>query len=131
MNDLSYTAKVFKTVWVSDVHLGTKGWRAKEFLEFLKTIECEKIFLVGDIVDGWQLSKRWYWPQTHNDVVQKILEKATLTIQDFQNNQNGLKIIVTSKILNLDYKILASLKKILKTWWEEIGWIFLKNPFRR
>ena len=76
MNDLSYTAKVFKTVWVSDVHLGTKGSRAKEFLEFLKTIECEKIFLVGDIVDGWQLSKRWYWPQTHNDVVQKILEKA-------------------------------------------------------
>ena len=75
MNDLSYTAKVFKTVWVSDVHLGTKGSRAKEFLEFLKTIECEKIFLVGDIVDGWQLSKRWYWPQTHNDVVQKILEK--------------------------------------------------------
>ena len=56
--------------------LGTKGSRANEFLEFLKTIECEKIFLVGDIVDGWQLSKRWYWPQTHNDVVQKILEKA-------------------------------------------------------
>ena len=53
MNDLSYTAKVFKTVWVSDVHLGTKGSRAKEFLEFLKTVECEKIFLVGDIVDGW------------------------------------------------------------------------------
>ena len=76
MNDLSYTAKVFKTVWVSDVHLGAKGSRAKEFLEFLKTIECEKIYLVGDIVDGWQLSKRWYWPQTHNDVVQKILEKA-------------------------------------------------------
>ena len=76
MNDLSFTAKVFKTVWVCDVHLGTKGSRAKEFLEFLKTIECEKIFLVGDIVDGWQLSKRWYWPQTHNDVVQKILEKA-------------------------------------------------------
>ena len=76
MNDLSSTAKVFKTVWVSDIHLGTKGSRAKEFLEFLKIIECEKIFLVGDIVDGWQLSKRWYWPQTHNDVVQKILEKA-------------------------------------------------------
>ncbi len=76
MNDLSYTSKVFKTIWISDVHLGTKGSRAKEFLEFLKTIECEKIFLVGDIVDGWQLSKRWYWPQTHNDVVQKILEKA-------------------------------------------------------
>ena len=78
MNDLSYTAKVFKTVWVSDVHLGTKGSRAKEFLEFLKIIECEKIFLVGDIVDGWQLSKRWYWPQEHNDVMAKILEKSEL-----------------------------------------------------
>ena len=103
MNDLSYTAKVFKTVWVSDVHLGTKGSRAKEFLEFLKTIECEKIFLVGDIVDGWQLSKRWYWPQTHNDVVQKILEKAkrgTTAIYSIMlsNTQGGLPISVTGRM---------------------------------
>ncbi len=76
MQDLSNPSKVFRTVWISDFHLGTKGSQAKELLSFLRYTDAEKIYLVGDIVDGWQLSKRWHWPQAHNDVVQKILEKA-------------------------------------------------------
>ena len=66
----------FRTIWISDVHLGTSGCQAKRLLEFLKATESDKLYLVGDIVDGWQLKRRWYWHQTHNDVVQLVMKKA-------------------------------------------------------
>lgn len=66
----------YRTIWLSDIHLGTKGCQAEPLLDFLRYTESENLYLVGDIVDGWQLRKRWYWPQTHNDVVQKILRRA-------------------------------------------------------
>lgn len=66
----------YRSVWISDVHLGTPGCQAAALLDFLKSIECEHLFLVGDIIDGWQLRRNWYWPQAHNDVVQKLLRKA-------------------------------------------------------
>ena len=65
-----------RTVWISDLHLGTPGCQAEALLAFLKHVECETLYLVGDIVDGWQLRRAWYWPQAHNDVVQKLLRKA-------------------------------------------------------
>ena len=65
-----------RTVWVSDVHLGTPGCQARALLDFLREVECQTLFLVGDIIDGWQLRRQWFWPQAHNDVVQKILRKA-------------------------------------------------------
>jgi UDP-2,3-diacylglucosamine pyrophosphatase LpxH len=65
-----------RTVWISDVHLGTPGCQAHALLDFLKHVECDTLYLVGDIIDGWQLRRNWYWPQTHNDVVQKLLRKA-------------------------------------------------------
>nr|WP_249937347.1 UDP-2,3-diacylglucosamine diphosphatase [Roseateles sp. DAIF2] len=65
-----------RTVWISDLHLGTPGCQAQALLEFLRQVECEQLFLVGDIIDGWQLRRSWYWPQAHNDVVQKLLRKA-------------------------------------------------------
>lgn len=65
-----------RTVWISDLHLGTPGCQAIALLEFLRDVECETLYLVGDIIDGWQLRRNWYWPQAHNDVVQKILRKA-------------------------------------------------------
>jgi UDP-2,3-diacylglucosamine pyrophosphatase LpxH len=65
-----------RTAWISDVHLGTAGCRADALLDFLKHVDCRTLFLVGDIVDGWQLRRSWYWPQAHNDVVQKLLRKA-------------------------------------------------------
>jgi UDP-2,3-diacylglucosamine pyrophosphatase LpxH len=68
--------RAYRTVWISDLHLGTPGCEADALLEFLRTTECETLYLVGDIIDGWQLSRSWYWPQAHNDVVQKILRKA-------------------------------------------------------
>ncbi len=66
----------YRTVWISDLHLGTPGCQAVALLDFLKRVECDTLYLVGDIVDGWQLRRIWYWPQSHNDVVQKILRKA-------------------------------------------------------
>ncbi len=66
----------FRTIWISDIHLGTRGCKADFLLDFLKRTESEKLYLVGDIIDGWRLKKSWYWPQSHNDVVQKVLRKA-------------------------------------------------------
>ena len=65
-----------RTVWISDIHLGTPGCQAQALLDFLRDTHCETLYLVGDIIDGWQLRRNWYWPQEHNDVVQKILRKA-------------------------------------------------------
>jgi UDP-2,3-diacylglucosamine pyrophosphatase LpxH len=66
----------YRTIWLSDTHLGTSGCQAKYLLDFLRFNESEYLYLVGDIIDGWQLKKGWFWPQAHNDVVQKILRKA-------------------------------------------------------
>jgi UDP-2,3-diacylglucosamine pyrophosphatase LpxH len=65
-----------RTLFISDVHLGTRGCQAERLLDFLRLYDADTIYLVGDIVDGWALRSNWYWPQAHNDVVQKILRKA-------------------------------------------------------
>jgi UDP-2,3-diacylglucosamine pyrophosphatase LpxH len=75
MNALTAKHK-YKTIWISDIHLGTAGCKADLLLDFLKHTDSEKLYLVGDIIDGWALQRNWYWPQEHNDVVQKILRKA-------------------------------------------------------
>ena len=68
--------KHYKALFLSDIHLGTHGCQAEMLLEFLKYNDAETLYLVGDIVDGWRLKRSWYWPQAHNDVVQKILRKS-------------------------------------------------------
>ncbi len=66
----------FRTVWISDLHLGTRGCNAVLLLDFLRGIECDTLYLVGDILDGWRLRKGWYWPDAHNEVVRRILKLA-------------------------------------------------------
>jgi UDP-2,3-diacylglucosamine pyrophosphatase LpxH len=66
----------FRTLFISDVHLGTKGCQAEMLLDFLREHDADTIYLVGDIIDGWRLKDGWYWPQAHNDVVQKLLRKG-------------------------------------------------------
>ena len=66
----------FRTLFISDVHLGARGSQAERLLDFLRTHDADTIYLVGDIVDGWALKSNWYWPQSHNDFVQKMLRKA-------------------------------------------------------
>jgi len=68
--------KRYRTIFISDIHLGTPGCQAAALLDFLKAHPSDNLYLVGDIVDGWQLRRRWYWPQSHNDVVQKLLRRA-------------------------------------------------------
>ena len=65
-----------RALFLSDIHLGTRGCQAEKLLDFLREYDADLIYLVGDIVDGWQLKSGWYWPQAHNDVVQKLLRKA-------------------------------------------------------
>jgi UDP-2,3-diacylglucosamine pyrophosphatase LpxH len=65
-----------RAVWLSDTHLGTRGCKTDFLLDFLRCNDCDYLYLVGDIIDGWQLRRTWYWDQKHNDVVQKILRKA-------------------------------------------------------
>ncbi|QCN96381.1 UDP-2,3-diacylglucosamine diphosphatase [Azospirillum argentinense] len=77
----SRDAKQYRSIWISDVHLGTRGCKAEYLLDFLKHNESDHLYLVGDIVDGWRLRKTWYWPQAHNDVVQKILRRARKGVQ--------------------------------------------------
>lgn len=66
----------YRAIFISDVHLGTPGCQAKSLLAFLKAHSSDRLYLLGDIIDGWQLRRRWFWPQSHNDVVQKILKRA-------------------------------------------------------
>ncbi|HEU0118459.1 MAG TPA: UDP-2,3-diacylglucosamine diphosphatase [Alphaproteobacteria bacterium] len=73
----------FRSIWISDIHLGTRGCKAEMLLDFLRYTESDYLYLVGDIVDGWHLRKRWFWPQQHNDVVQKILRRARKGAQVF------------------------------------------------
>jgi UDP-2,3-diacylglucosamine pyrophosphatase LpxH len=68
--------KHYRALFISDIHLGTKACQAAAFLEFLKTVETDKIYLVGDIVDFWRLGRGIHWPQVHNDVLQKLLRRA-------------------------------------------------------
>ena len=65
-----------RSLFLSDIHLGTRACRAGELLSLLREYECENIFLVGDIIDFWAMSRGIYWPELHNTVVQKILKKA-------------------------------------------------------
>lgn len=65
-----------KALFISDVHLGTRGSQALPLLEFLKHYDTKTIFLVGDIIDGWRLKAGWHWPAPHNVVLQKLLRKA-------------------------------------------------------
>jgi len=66
----------YKSVFISDLHLGSKHCNAEKLLKFLDGLETEKLYLVGDIIDGWRLQKKWYWPNKHNKIVQKLIKIA-------------------------------------------------------
>ena len=75
----------YRTVWISDIHLGTRGCQAEPLLDFLRSVECDTLYLVGDVIDFWRMRRARYWPQSHNDVVQKLLRKA----------RKGTRVILT------------------------------------
>jgi UDP-2,3-diacylglucosamine pyrophosphatase LpxH len=65
-----------RTIFISDVHLGTRGCKAEALAHFLTQNSCDTLFLVGDIVDGWRLKRRWFWPEAHSRVLREILHKV-------------------------------------------------------
>ena len=66
----------FRTIWISDIHLGTRGCNAQMLIDFLDSTDSETIYLVGDIIDGWRMKKRFYWPDSHNDILWRIMKRA-------------------------------------------------------
>jgi len=65
-----------RSIWISDVHLGTSSAQAEKLCKFLKQNSCDTLYLVGDIIDGWRMKKRAYWPQQHVNVIRHILTRA-------------------------------------------------------
>ena len=66
----------YRTIWISDIHLGTRGCNARLLIDFLDHVDSDRLYLVGDIIDGWRMKKRFYWPASHNDVVWRVLKRA-------------------------------------------------------
>jgi UDP-2,3-diacylglucosamine pyrophosphatase LpxH len=73
---MSDSPRRVRALFISDLHLGSKAAKPDFLIDFMRHHEAETIYLVGDIVDGWRLRRSWHWPQSHNDVVQKILRQA-------------------------------------------------------
>ena len=76
MNVITRPTYHFRAIWISDIHLGTRGCNADILMDFLRRTESEYLYLVGDIVDVWRMRASWYWHQSHNDIIQKVLRKA-------------------------------------------------------
>ncbi|MGE0025026.1 MAG: UDP-2,3-diacylglucosamine diphosphatase [Hyphomicrobium sp.] len=88
------TERIYRTLFISDVHLGTRASQAHMLLDFLKYTEAETIYLVGDILDFWRIKRGAIWPQSHNDVLQKLLRKArkgTRIVYIPGNHDEGLR----------------------------------------
>ncbi|WP_284259638.1 UDP-2,3-diacylglucosamine diphosphatase [Acidocella aquatica] len=66
----------YRSVFISDTHLGTRGCRAEFLADFLKSVTCENLFLVGDIIDGWRLRRSWFWDHHHDEVLRLVLRAA-------------------------------------------------------
>ncbi len=75
-SDKRKQARHYRAIFISDTHLGTRAARVDLLLDFLKSVSCDKLILVGDIIDGWQLKRNWYWDTTHNDVIRRVLKMA-------------------------------------------------------
>lgn len=66
----------YRTIWISDVHLGTRGCNDRLLIDFLDHVDSDTLYLVGDIIDGWRMKKRYYWPERHNAIVRRVMKRA-------------------------------------------------------
>ncbi|HEX4893458.1 MAG TPA: UDP-2,3-diacylglucosamine diphosphatase [Hyphomicrobiaceae bacterium] len=66
----------FRTIWISDIHLGTRGCNCRLLIDFLDHCDSDTLYLVGDIIDGWRMKKRFFWPERHNAIVRRVMKKA-------------------------------------------------------
>lgn len=111
MNAISLSAQRYRAIWISDIHLGTRGCNHELLLDFLRCTESDYLYLVGDIVDIWRMRNNWHWRQEHNDIVQKLLRKARKgtrlfyipgnhdeNFRDFTNHRFGRVVVVSEAI---------------------------------
>jgi UDP-2,3-diacylglucosamine pyrophosphatase LpxH len=68
----------YRTIWISDIHLGTRGCNDRLLIDFLDHVDSDTLYLVGDIIDGWRLKKRFYWPERHSAIIRRIMKRAKL-----------------------------------------------------
>lgn len=108
----------YRAIFISDLHLGTKDSQVEALLNFLRENESEYLFLVGDIIDGWALKRKWHWPQNHSDLIQKILRKArkgTKVIYILGNHdefiRNFLPMILGNNLAVVNKKTFIGLNK--------------------
>ncbi|MBU1722989.1 MAG: UDP-2,3-diacylglucosamine diphosphatase [Gammaproteobacteria bacterium] len=73
---INQTSRKYRSIWISDTHLGSRGCKAEFLLDFLQRNNAEHLYLVGDIVDGWALRKRWYWDEFHDQILHLLFERA-------------------------------------------------------
>jgi UDP-2,3-diacylglucosamine pyrophosphatase LpxH len=66
----------YRAIWISDIHLGTRACKAEYLVDFLRHTDSQYLYLVGDIIDFWNLRNGWYWPALHNQVIQAVMDKA-------------------------------------------------------
>lgn len=91
---------MYQSVFISDLHLGSKHCQAEPLLEFLKNVRCKNLYLVGDIIDGWRLQKKWYWPKAHTDVLRQIVRMANKGVNVYYisgNHDEFLRTIFKKK----------------------------------
>ena len=91
----------YKSIFISDIHLGTKGCKADLLCDFLKHNQSENLFLVGDIIDGWRLERKFYWPQSHSNVIRRILtaaKRGTNVIYILGNHDEALRKLLPFNI---------------------------------
>ena len=93
--------KRYRAIFISDLHLGTKYSNAEKLLEFLKETEADRYYLIGDIIDGWMMRKKVYWPQAHNNVIQFFLKQSKKDVpviyvtgnhDEFLREYNGIEM---------------------------------------
>ncbi|MHB1736798.1 MAG: UDP-2,3-diacylglucosamine diphosphatase [Acidithiobacillus sp.] len=95
--------RLCRSIFISDIHLGTRGCQADALLEFLRHYQAQHLYLIGDIIDLWQLKRRWYWPTAHNTVVQKILRQARAGVQvTYVQGNHDPVLAILSKLIPLD-----------------------------
>jgi hypothetical protein len=91
--------KRYRAIFISDLHLGTPGCQADALLGFMKAYPSDYLYLVGDIVDGWQLRRRWFWPQSHNDVVSLVINLVASTSSKMLSTSRQMAAVCGSRMV--------------------------------
>ena len=98
-------SRAFRTIWLSDVHLGSRACRVQLLLDFLRNTRCDTLYLVGDIVDLESLRRSFHWPTTHTEVLQLLLKKSqdgTRIVYIPGNHDDDMRALVGMRLENIE-----------------------------